>query len=104
MDKLQNSQITPSEFADRIEADVLPQWKVIHEEIARDEVPDDSKMKPLWELMDDYSYSRLAAFRLFDSGARNEIAADFTQGRLKLDQGENDLSRIRELTQGKQPN
>lgn len=104
IDKLQNSQMTPGEFADRIEADVLPRWKLIHENIARDEVPDGSKMKALWELMDDYSYSRLAAFRLFDSGARYGKTADFRQARLKLVQGENDLSRIRDLTRGKQPN
>jgi rhomboid protease GluP len=104
MNQLQNHQITPSEFADRIEADVLPQWTRIRESIARDQVPDDSKMKALWELMDDYSYSRLAAFRLFDSGARNGRTADFRQARLKLDQGENDLSRMRDLNYGKQPN
>jgi rhomboid protease GluP len=104
INQLQNHQITPSEFADRIEADVLPQWTRIREGIARDQVPDDSKMKALWELMDDYSYSRLAAFRLFDSGARNGRTADFRQARLKLAQGENDLSRMRDLNYGKQPN
>src|ERR1700690_3309960 len=86
MNQPQNHQITQSEFADHIEADVLPQWTRIRESIARDQVPDDSKMKALWELMDDYSYSRLSAFRLFDSGARNGRTADFSKARLNLDQ------------------
>jgi rhomboid protease GluP len=83
MTQLQNHQITPSEFADRIEADVLPRWTRIRENIARDQVPDDSKMKALWELMDDYSYSRLAAFRLFDSGSRNGDNCRFQASAIK---------------------
>jgi rhomboid protease GluP len=49
IDKLQSNQITPIEFAERIENDVLPQWTIIQNTFQRDRVPDDSKLKPLWE-------------------------------------------------------
>ncbi len=79
IEKLQGNQITSIEFAERIEKDVLPQWTIIQNAFQKDRVRDDSKLKPLWELLSDYSGTRLAAFKLFDSGARIGRSADFKQ-------------------------
>jgi hypothetical protein len=99
-DQLQNHQIALSEFADRIERDVLPQWTMIQESFERDRVPADSKLKPLWELLNDYSESRLAAYKLFDSGARHGRTADFKQAEQKLELGQIDLKLIKDLQHG----
>jgi rhomboid protease GluP len=99
-DQLRSRQITPKEFSEQIESQVLPRWTVIQTTFANDRVPGDSKLRPLWELLDDYSESRLAAFKLFDSGARTGKTADFGNGQKKLDQGEIDLKLIRDLNQG----
>jgi hypothetical protein len=101
MDKLKNRQITPIEFAERIEKDVLPQWTTIQSRFETDRVPDGSKLKPLWELLDDYSETRLEAFKLFDSGARSGNSSDFKQAEGKLELGQIDLKLIRDLDQGK---
>jgi rhomboid protease GluP len=101
IDKLQNHQITPSEFAERIEKDVLPQWTMIQRKFERDRVPEGSKLKPLWELLSDYSDTRLEAFKLFDSGARNGRSADFRQAQEKLELGQIDLTLIKDLDHGK---
>jgi hypothetical protein len=97
IDKLQSNQITPTEFSERIEKDVLPQWTIIQRTFQRDRVPDDSKLRPLWELLSDYSDTRLAAFKLFDSGARHGRSADFKQARDKLELGQIDLKLIKDL-------
>lgn len=101
IDKLQSHQIAPIEFAERIEKDVLPQWTIIQSTFQRDRVPDNSKLKPLWELLSDYSDTRLAAFKLFDSGARNGRSADFKQAQDKLELGQIDLKLIKDLDHGK---
>jgi rhomboid protease GluP len=101
IDKLRSNQITPIEFAERIEKDVLPQWSIIQNTFQRDRVPDDSKLKPLWELLSDYSDTRLAAFKLFDSGARTGRSADFKQAQDKLELGQMDLKLIKDLDHGK---
>jgi rhomboid protease GluP len=101
MDKLKNRQITPIEFAERIEKDVLPQWTTIQSRFETDRVPDGSKLKPLWELLGDYSETRLEAFKLFDSGARSGKSSDFKQAEGKLELGQIDLKLIRDLDQGK---
>ncbi len=98
-DQLRNHQITPIEFSEQIENDVLPRWTSIQTTFSNDRVPDDSKLKPLWELLNDYSESRLAAYKLFDSGARTGKTADFRAGQTKLDQGEIDLKLMRDLNQ-----
>ena len=67
--------------------------------IAKDRVPDNSKLKPLWDLVDDYSESRLAAYRLFASGGKRSSNADFEAGQAKLDQGEIDLKLMKDLNQ-----
>ena len=97
IDKLQSNQITPAEFSERIERDVLPQWTTIQSTFQKDRVPDDSKLKPLWELLSDYSDTRLAAFKLFDSGARHGRSADFKQAQDKLELGQIDLKLIKDL-------
>jgi rhomboid protease GluP len=99
-DQLQSHQIVLSEFADRIERDVLPQWTMIQASFERDRVPDDSKLKPLWELLNDYSESRLAAYKLFDSGGRHGRTADFKQAEEKLELGQIDLKLIKDLQHG----
>jgi rhomboid protease GluP len=101
MDKLQARQITSIEFAERLERDVLPQWTTIQRRFETDRVPDGSKLKPLWELLDDYSETRLEAFKLFDSGARSGKSSDFKQAEAKLEVGQIDLKLIRDLDQGK---
>jgi rhomboid protease GluP len=101
IDELQSNQITPIEFSERIEKDVLPQWTIILNTFQRDRVPDDSKLKPLWELISDYSDTRLAAFKLFDSGARTGRGADFKEARDKLELGQMDLKLIKDLDHGK---
>jgi hypothetical protein len=55
----------------------------------------------LWELLDDYSETRLEAFKLFDSGARSGNSSDFKQAEGKLELGQIDLKLIRDLDQGK---
>jgi hypothetical protein len=99
-DQLQNHQITLSEFADRVERDVLPQWTMIQASFERDRVSEDSKLIPLWELLNDYSDRRLAAYKLFDSGARHGRAADFKQAEQKLELGQIDLKLIKDLQHG----
>lgn len=101
IDKLQSNQITRIEFAERIEKDVLPQWTIIQNTFQGDRVPDDSKLKPLWELLSDYSDTRLAAFKLFDSGARTGRSADFKLAQDKLELGQMDLKLIKDLDHGK---
>jgi len=101
MDKLRARQITSIEFAERLERDVLPQWTTIQRRFETDRVPDGSKLKPLWELLDDYSETRLEAFKLFDSGARSGKSSDFKQAEAKLEVGQIDLKLIRDLNQGK---
>jgi len=101
IDKLRSNQITSIEFAERIEKDVLPQWTIIHNTFEKDRVPDNSKLKPLWELLSDYSDTRLAAFKLFDSGARTGRTADFKQAQDKLELGQMDLKLIKDLDHGK---
>ena len=101
IEKLQSNQITSIEFAERIEKDVLPQWTIIQNAFQRDRVPDDSKLKPLWELLSDYSDTRLAAFKLFDSGARTGRSADFKEAQDKLELGQMDLKLIKDLDHGK---
>jgi rhomboid protease GluP len=100
-DQLRNHQITSKEFAEQIENDVLPRWEMIQGSFERDRVPGDSKLKPLWELLDDYSQSRFAAYRLFASGARNGGATDFRAAQTKMDQAAIDLGLMRELNQGR---
>jgi hypothetical protein len=55
----------------------------------------------LWELLSDYSDTRLAAFKLFDSGARTGRSADFKQAQDKLELGQMDLKLIKDLDHGK---
>jgi rhomboid protease GluP len=98
-DKLQSKEIGPIEFAERIEKDVLPQWTIIQRTFQGDRVPDNSNLKPLWELLADYSDTRLAAFRLFDSGARTGRSTDFKQAQDKLELGQIDLKLIKDLDQ-----
>lgn len=100
-DKLQSNQIAPVEFAERLERDVLPHWTTIRNTFQRDRVADDSKLKPLWELLSDYSETRLAAFKLYDSGARTGRSADFKQAQDKLELGQIDLKLIKDLNHGK---
>jgi hypothetical protein len=97
IDKLRSNQITPIEFAERIEKDVLPQWTIINNTFERDRVPDNSKLKPLWELLSDYSDTRLAAFKLFDSGARTGRSTDLKLAQDKLELGQMDLKLIKDL-------
>jgi rhomboid protease GluP len=101
LDKLQSNQVTPTEFAERIEKDVLPRWTIIQSTFQRDRVPEDSKLRPLWELLADYSDTRLAAFKLFDSGARTGTSADFKETQDKLFLGQMDLKLIKDLDHGK---
>jgi rhomboid protease GluP len=101
-EQLRNHQITGREFAARINNDVLPRWAMIQKSFERDRVDDDSKLKPLWELLNDYSESRLAAFQLFESGGRTGKRADFEKAQAKVDQGDIDLKLIRDLNQGRE--
>jgi hypothetical protein len=58
-------------------------------------------LKPLWELLSDYSDTRLAAFKLFDSGARTGGSADLKEAQDKLELGQMDLKLIKDLDHGK---
>jgi rhomboid protease GluP len=98
-DRLQSHQITESEFAERLDNDVAPRWGLIQKTIQRDRVPDDSKLKPMWDLLNDYSESRLAAFQLYASGARTGKKTDITKAQAKIDQGDIDLNLIKDLNQ-----
>ncbi len=100
--RFRNHQITGKEFAERIDNEVLPRWVLIQKTFQRDRVPDDSKLKPLWELFSDYSDSRLAAFLLFESGGRTGKAADFKAAQAKVDQGDIDLKLVGDFNQGHQ--
>jgi rhomboid protease GluP len=101
-ERLQRHQITERELAERVDNDVVPRWELIQSTIQRDRVADDSKMKPLWELLNDYSESRLEAFQLYSSAARTGRKADITKAKAKIDQGDIDLNLIRDLNQGRQ--
>ena len=101
-EQLRNHQITGREFAARINNDVLPRWAMIQKSFERDRVDDDSKLKPLWELLNDYSESRLAAFQLFESAGRTGKTADFKAAQAKVDQGDIDLKLMRDLNQGRE--
>ena len=98
-DQLNNRTITRKEFSEMIENEVLPRWTAMEAMIAKHRVPDNSKLKPLWDLVDDYSESRLAAYRLFASGGKRSSNADFEAGQAKLDQGEIDLKLMKDLNQ-----
>ncbi len=98
-DALQSHQISGSEFAERIDKDVSPRWALIQKTIQRDRVADDSKLKPLWELLSDYSETRLEAFQLYAFGARTGKKADLEKAQAKVDQGDVDLKLIKDLNQ-----
>jgi rhomboid protease GluP len=102
LEQFRNHQISESEVAERIDNDVLPRWAWIQKTVQKDRVADDSKMKPLWELLSDYSESRLAAFELFASGARTGKKGDFEKAKAKIDQGDIDAKLMRDLNQGGQ--
>jgi rhomboid protease GluP len=102
LEQFRNHQISESEVAERIDNDVLPRWAWIQKTVQKDRVADDSKMKPLWELLSDYSESRLAAFELFASGARTGKKGDFEMAKAKIDQGDIDAKLMRDLNQGGQ--
>jgi membrane associated rhomboid family serine protease len=101
-EQFRSHQITGKEFAARIDSEVLPRWAMIQKSFQRDRVADDSKLKPLWELLSDYSESRLAAFQLFESGGRTGKSADFKAAQAKVDQGDIDLKLMKDLNQGRQ--
>jgi rhomboid protease GluP len=100
-ERLQNHQITEGEFAERLANDVVPRWALIHSTLERDRVDDNSKLKELWALLSDYADSRLAAFQLYESGARTGKKTDFEKAKAKVDQGDIDLKLIRDLNQGR---
>jgi inorganic triphosphatase YgiF len=81
---------------------VVPRWALIQSTLERDRVEDNSKVKELWALSSDYADSRLAAFELYESGARTGKKADFEKAKAKIDQGDIDLNLIRDLNQGRQ--
>ena len=101
-DRLQSHQITESEFAQRLANDVVPRWALIQSTLERDRVDDNSKLKERWALLSDYADSRLAAFQLYESGARTGKTADFEKAKAKIDQGDIDLKLIKDLNQGRQ--
>src|SRR5580698_9508919 len=101
-EQLRSHQITERELAERIENDVVPRWELIQKTVQRDRVADDSKMKPLWELLSDYSESRLAAFQLYASAARTGKKDDLKKAQAKMDQGDIDLKLIGDLNQSSQ--
>jgi rhomboid protease GluP len=98
-EQLKNHQITESEFAQRLANDVVPRWALIQSTLERDRVDDNSKLKELWALSSDYADSRLAAFELYESGARTGKKADVEKAKAKIDQGDIDLNLIRDLNQ-----
>jgi rhomboid protease GluP len=99
LEQLQNHQITGKEFAERIDTDVLPRWEMIRRRLQSDRVADDSQLKPLWDLLVDYSESRLAAFQLFESGGRTGKSADFKAAQAKVFEGDVDLNLIKDFHQ-----
>ncbi len=99
--QLQHGTYTPAEFAQRLESDVLPRWTTIQETYQRDRLPDNSKLKPLSDLLADYSDTRLEAFKLFDSGARTGRSADYQKARDKLELGQMDLKLMKDLDKKK---
>ncbi len=99
---LQSHQITESEFAQRLAIYVVPRWALIQSTFERDRVDDNSKLKEQWALFSDYADSRLAAFQLYESGARTGKKADIEKAKAKIDQGDIDLKLIRDLKQGRQ--
>ena len=100
-EQLKNHQLTESEFAQRLANDVVPRWALIQSTLERDRVDDNSKLKELWALLSDYADSRLAAFQLYESGARTGKKADFEKATAKIDQGDIDLKLITDLNQRK---
>jgi rhomboid protease GluP len=98
-EQLKNHQITESEFAQRLANEVVPRWALIQSTLERDRVDDNSKLKELWALSSDYADSRLAAFELYESGARTGKKADLEKAKAKIDQGDIDLNLIRDLNQ-----
>jgi rhomboid protease GluP len=100
-EQLKSHQITDSEFAQRLANDVVPRWALIQSTLEKDRVDDNSKLKELWALSSDYADSRLAAFQLYESGARTGKKADFEKAKAKVDQGDIDLNLIRNLNQRK---
>jgi rhomboid protease GluP len=101
-ERFRNHQITGTQLAERIDSEVLPRWILIQKTFQNDRVADDSKLKPLWELLNDFSESRLAAFQLFESGARTGKSTDFKAAHAKVDQGDIDLKLIKDLNQDRQ--
>jgi rhomboid protease GluP len=102
IEQFREHQITGEEFAARLDSDVLPQWAMIQKSFQRDRVADDSELKPLWELFNDFSESRLEAFQLYASGARTGKKEDFEKAQAKIDQGDIDAKLIKDLNQGGQ--
>jgi rhomboid protease GluP len=98
-EQLKNHQITESEFAQRLANDVVPRWVLIQSTLEKDRVDDNSQLKELWALMSDYADSRMAAFQLYESGARTGKKADLEKAKAKVDQGDIDVSLIRDLNQ-----
>lgn len=96
---LQSHQITESEFAQRLANDVVPRWALIQSTLERDRVDDNSKLKERWALLSDYADSRLAAFQLYESGARTGKTADLEKAKAKIDQGDIDLKLLTGLNQ-----
>jgi hypothetical protein len=75
---------------------------LIQSTLERDRVDDNFKLKERWALLSDYANSRLAAFQLYESGARTGKKADFERAKAKIDQGDIDLKLIKDLNQGRQ--
>ena len=99
--QMQQGTYTPTQFAQRLESDVLPRWTTIQETFQRDRLPDGSPLKPLSDLLADYSDTRLEAFMLFDSGARSGRSADYGKAQDKLELGQMDLKLMKDLEKKK---
>jgi rhomboid protease GluP len=98
-ERMQKHEITSTEFADQIGSYVLPRLELIKRAFERDSLPDDSKLKPLLELLNDYSQNRLEAYRLFASGVRNNRSGEIKEAQMKMDKSGIDLKLMKDFNQ-----
>ena len=95
--KSKQGEITQAQYAERLEREVIPQWERMQQRISSNQLPRDSKLNPLAQAYQQYVGNRLSAYRLLDSGLRENRPEDLARGRQLIKDGDKNVAQIREL-------
>lgn len=91
----QQQKISLAQFADIIESRVLPMWQESEHRLARDRVPDSSRLAPAWEAINQYVGDRQEEYTLTVSGLRRRNNQIERQAALVSNEAEDDLQALR---------